>query len=70
MLKIRLAEVTKHQGNENTGGDIISQRIELKFFIFMTFSFFILPLLLMQIPGIEKIGFAIINPFMRIIEHK
>ncbi|MAU76988.1 MAG: hypothetical protein CL831_09010 [Crocinitomicaceae bacterium] len=66
----RLVKLANHQGNKIKEGDIISQRVELKFFIFMTITFFILPLLVMQIPGIEMIGEAILNPFMKIIDPK
>ena len=49
-------------------GENVSQKMELKFFIYMVIIFFALPLAIIQIPGVEKVGEAIISPFMKIIE--
>ena len=56
------------QNEKNQDGENISQKMELKFFIYMVIIFFALPLAIIQIPGVEKIGEAIISPFMKIIE--
>lgn len=58
------------QNNKDQDGVNISQKVELKFFIYMTIVFFALPLAIIQIPGIEKIGDAIISPFMRVIDSR
>ena len=41
----------------------ISQKVEFKFFLVMVTLFFINPLLLIQIPGIEKVGETTQGPF-------
>ena len=56
------------QNNKDHDGVNISQKLELKFFIYMVIIFFALPLAIIQIPGVEKVGEAIISPFMKIIE--
>ena len=56
------------QTEKNQDGENISQKMELKFFIYMVIIFFALPLAIIQIPGVEKVGEAIISPFMKIIE--
>ena len=43
--------------------DNISRKAEIKFFLAMVTTFFILPILIIQIPGIEKIGETILKPF-------
>ena len=48
----------------------ISQKVELKFFLAMVTLFFIIPLLLIQIPGIEKVGQTILSPFQFILDYK
>ena len=58
------------QNNKDQDGINISQKLELKFFIYMTILFFVLPLAIIQIPGVEKIGEAILSPFMRVIESR
>ena len=58
------------QNNKDQDRINISQKLELKFFIYMTILFFVLPLAIIQIPGVEKIGEAILSPFMRIIESR
>ena len=58
------------QNNKDQDGVNISQKLELKFFIYMTILFFVLPLAIIQIPGVEKIGEAILSPFMRVIESR
>ena len=58
------------QNNKDQDGVNISQKLELKFFIYMTIAFFALPLAIIQIPGVEKIGDAILSPFMKIIESR
>ena len=59
-----------HQNNKDQDGINISQKLELKFFIYMTIVFFVLPLVIIQIPGVEKIGNLILSPFMKIIESR
>ena len=58
------------QNNKDQDGVNISKKLELKFFIYMTILFFVLPLAIIQIPGVEKIGEAILSPFMRVIESR
>jgi hypothetical protein len=58
------------QNNKDQDRVNISQKLELKFFIYMTIVFFALPLAIIQIPGIEKIGDAIISPFMKVIDSR
>ena len=58
------------QNDKDQDGVNISQKLELKFFIYMTIVFFALPLAIIQIPGVEKIGDAILSPFMKIIESR
>jgi hypothetical protein len=61
----------QNQKNNNDQDRVnISQKLELKFFIYMTIVFFALPLAIIQIPGIEKIGQAILSPFMRVIDSR
>ena len=43
--------------------DNISQRSEIKFFLVMITVFFLFPIMIIQIPGVEKIGEAILRPF-------
>jgi hypothetical protein len=56
------------QNDQDQREENISQKIELKFFIYMVIIFFALPLAIIQIPGVEKIGDVIISPIMKIIE--
>ena len=56
------------QNDQDPREENISQKMELKFFIYMVIIFFALPLAIIQIPGVEKIGDVIISPFMKIIE--
>ena len=58
------------QNIKDRDGENISQKLELKFFALMTVVFFILPLAIIQIPGVEKIGDAILSPFMMTIESR
>jgi len=46
-----------------------NQKIEIQFFIAMITVFFIIPILIIQIPGIEKIGEAILKPFDFILNY-
>ena len=48
----------------------ISQKIELKFFLVMITVFFVFPILIIQIPGIEKIGETILRPFDFILNYE
>ncbi len=50
--------------------DNISQKVELKFFLFMITVFFLIPILVIQIPGIEKIGETILRPFDFILNYE
>ena len=50
--------------------DNISQKVELKFFLVMITVFFVVPILIIQIPGIEKVGETILKPFDFILNHK
>ena len=59
-----------HQNNKDQDGINLSQKLELKFFIYMTIVFFVLPLVIIQIPGVEKISNLILSPFMKIIESR
>ena len=59
-----------HQNNKDQDGINLSQKLELKFFIYMTIVFFVLPLVIIQIPGVEKVGNLILSPFMKIIESR
>lgn len=59
-----------HQNNKDQDRINVSQKLELKFFIYMTVVFFVLPLVIIQIPGVEKIGNLILSPFMKIIESR
>ena len=68
--KMFLSSMQNQQNNKNRDGDNISEKLELKFFVLMTIVFFALPLAIIQIPGVEKIGDAILSPFMKIIESK
>tara|TARA_B100000073_G_scaffold330795_1_gene319568 strand:+ start:988 stop:1146 length:159 start_codon:yes stop_codon:yes gene_type:complete len=47
----------------------ISQGAEFKFFLIMITIFFLLPILIIQIPGIEKIGETILKPFNFILNY-
>ena len=58
------------QNNKDRDGENISQKLELKFFVLMTIVFFALPLAIIQIPGVEKIGDAILSPFMKVINSR
>ena len=58
------------QNNKDRDGVNISQKLELKFFFLMTIVFFALPLAIIQIPGVEKIGDAILSPFMKVIDSR
>mgnify|MGYP004141058679 CR=1 FL=1 len=49
--------------------DNISYKAEIKFFLAMATIFFLLPILIIQIPGIEKIGEAILKPFNFILNY-
>ena len=49
--------------------DSISQRAEIKFFLIMITIFFLFPMLIIQVPGIEKIGETILKPFNFILNH-
>ena len=62
--------MVNQQTEKNQDGENISQKMELKFFIYMTIVFFVLPLVIIQIPGVEKIGNAILSPFMKVIESR
>ena len=59
-----------HQNNKDQDGINVSQKLELKFFIYMTIVFFVLPMVIIQIPGVEKIGNLILSPFMKVIESR
>ena len=48
----------------------ISQKVELKFFLVMITVFFVFPILVIQIPGIEKIGETILRPFDFILNYE
>ena len=50
--------------------DNISQKVELRFFLVMITVFFVIPILIIQIPGIEKVGETILKPFDFILNHK
>ena len=50
--------------------DITSQKVELKFFLVMITVFFVFPILVIQIPGIEKIGETILRPFDFILNYE
>ena len=50
--------------------DNISHKVELKFFLVMITVFFIFPILIIQIPGIEKIGETILRPFDFILNYE
>ena len=50
--------------------DNISQKVELRFFLVMITVFFVVPILIIQIPGIEKVGETILKPFDFILNHK
>ena len=50
--------------------DNISQKVELRFFLVMVTVFFVVPILIIQIPGIEKVGETILKPFDFILNHK
>ena len=50
--------------------DNISQKVELRFFLVMITVFFVVPILIIQIPGIEKVGETILKPFEFILNHK
>ena len=58
------------QNNKDIDEVDISQKLELQFFVFMTIVFFALPLAIIQIPGVEKIGDAILSPFMKVIDSR
>ena len=62
--------MVNQQNEKNQDAENISQKMELKFFIYMTIVFFVLPLVIIQIPGVEKIGNLILSPFMKIIESR
>jgi len=47
-----------------------NQKAELQFFLIMTLMFFIVPILIIQIPGVERIGQAILSPFNFIINYE
>ena len=48
----------------------ISKKVELKFFLVMITVFFVFPILVIQIPGIEKIGETILRPFDFILNYE
>ena len=50
--------------------DNISQKVELRFFLVMITVFFVVPILIIQIPGIEKVGDTILKPFDYIMNYK
>ena len=50
--------------------DNISQKVELRFFLVMITVFFVVPILIIQIPGIEKVGETILRPFNFILNYK
>ena len=50
--------------------DNISKKVELKFFLVMITVFFAFPILIIQIPGIEKVGETILKPFDFILNYK
>ena len=50
--------------------DNISQKVELRFFLVMITVFFVVPILIIQIPGIEKVGETILKPFEFIMNYK
>ena len=56
------------QNDQDKRGENISQKMELKFFVYMAIIFFALPFAIIQIPGVEKIGNVIISPFIKIIQ--
>ena len=47
-----------------------NQKAELQFFLIMTLIFFIIPILIIQIPGAERIGQVILSPFNFIINYE
>ena len=49
--------------------DNISQKVELRFFLVMITVFFVVPILIIQIPGIEKVGETILKPFDFILNY-
>ena len=49
--------------------DNINRKAEIKFLLAMVTTFFILPILIIQIPGIEKIGETILKPFDFILNY-
>ena len=55
--------------SRKTMKDNISRKAEIKFFLAMVTTFFILPILIIQIPGIEKIGETILKPFDFILNY-
>ena len=48
----------------------VSQKIELRFFLVIITVFFVFPILIIQIPGIEKVGETILKPFDFILNYK
>lgn len=50
--------------------DNISKKVELKFFLVMIIIFFAIPMLIIQIPGIEKVGETILKPFDFVLNYK
>ena len=50
--------------------DNISQKVELRFFLVMITVFFVVPILIIQIPEIEKVGETILRPFDFILNYK
>ena len=65
----------------DSGGDMIPgpddlddesrhSKTDIKFFVWMTVVFFVIPILIINIPGVEKIGSTITAPFMKIIDSK
>ena len=47
-----------------------NQKADLQFFLIMTLMFFIVPILIIQIPGVERIGQALLSPFNFIINYE
>ena len=46
-----------------------ANKIELKFFLGMSILFFILPILIIQIPGIENVGKFVLKPYEFIMKY-
>ena len=65
-----LASVRLYKFPATTVKEEIGQKAELKFFLVMTLVFFVIPLLVIQIPGVESIGKSILQPFESIINSR